>query len=340
MTERGGGVVENPRKRGGSERRELLAFTTTGSQIRPEMRRGLTAIATVLLLAACTSPGQARPTDRANPKDPSVSSPAPTPDAHWSLVALGDSTARASVCGGCTDYVDLYAKAITRKTGVPVLVDNRAAIKLSNVPAVQATQLLFHLLTDASLRDAVANADIVVVAVGINDTPWNRLDDPCDVAPRYPVVAWAKLTGACIRRVTADYKQTLDEMLTVIDELRGCGEMPDVPPCSQRGKEDTLLRVVTVYNAAIGDPVDPGWDSPSVISPTELGNDLFAKSQCEIVHFHGGRCADVYHAMNGPKGARSAGPYLSDWAHLNQRGHRLVARVLIGLGFAPLAAEQ
>ena len=302
------------------------------------VRRRLIASAIVLILAACTSPGHASSTDRATPRDPSVSSATPTPDAHWSLVALGDSTARASVCGGCTDYVDLYAKAITRKTGVPVLVDNRAAIKLSNVPAVQATQLLFHLLTDASLRDAVANADIVVVAVGINDTPWNRLDDPCDVAPRYPVVAWAKLTGACIRRVTADHKQTLDEILTLIDELRGCGEMPDVPPCSQRGKEDTLLRVVTVYNAAIGDSVDPGWDSPSVIRPTKLGNDLFVKAECEVVRFHGGKCADLYHVLNGPDGTRSAGPYLSDWAHLNQRGHRLVANVLIKLELAPLAS--
>ena len=288
------------------------------------------------LLASCTSPGQAGLTDRATPEDPSVSSVTPTPDAHWDLVALGDSTARATDCDGCTDYVDLYAKAITRKTGVPVLVDNRAALKNSNVPAVQATQLLFHLLTDGSLRDAVANADIAVIAVGINDTPWNRLDDPCDVAPRYPVVAWARLTGACIRRVTADYKQTLDEILTQIDELRGCGGMPGVPPCSQRGSEDTLLRIVTVYNAAIGDPVDPGWDAPSVMPPTKLGNDLFVKAQCEVVHFHGGECADVYHMLNGPNGTRSAGHYFGDWAHLNQPGHRLVASVLIGLGFAPL----
>ena len=41
-------MEENPRQRGGSERRELLALTTTGSQIRPEMRRSLTTIAIVL----------------------------------------------------------------------------------------------------------------------------------------------------------------------------------------------------------------------------------------------------------------------------------------------------
>ena len=302
------------------------------------MRCSLTTIAIVLILAACTSPTQVQSTDQSMPKDPSVSSATPTPNAHWNLVALGDSTARANACDGCIDYVDLYAKAISKAAGVPVLVDNRAAIEDSNGPALQATQLLFHLLTDESLRDALATADIVVVAVGFNDTPWNRLDDPCDAAPHYPVVDWAKLSAACIRRVTGDYKQTLDEILTQIDELRGCGEMPGVPPCSQRGSVDTLIRVVTVYNAAIGDPVDPGWDSPSVIRPTKLGNDLFVKAECEVVRFHGGKCADLYHLLNGPDGTRSAGPYLSDWAHLNQRGHRLVANVLIKLGLAPLAS--
>ena len=57
---------------------------------------------------------------------------------------------------------------------MPVEVDNRTAIQFSNVPAVQATQLLNNLLTDQSMRDAIAGADIVLVNVGFNDTPWNR----------------------------------------------------------------------------------------------------------------------------------------------------------------------
>ena len=53
-----------------------------------------------------------------------------------------------------------------------------------------------------------------------------RLDDPCNAAPHYPVVQWAKLTPGCIDRVVAVYKHTLDQILTQIDLLRGCGEMP------------------------------------------------------------------------------------------------------------------
>ena len=269
-----------------------------------------------------------------NSAAPAASHAANTP---WHLVALGDSIPQPSACPGCTTFVDLYAGAIKKATGRPVVVDNRAANQLSNVPPVQVATVKSHLLTDASLRTAIAGADIVLVNVGINDMPWSRFDDPCDVAPNFPVVKWRQLSPVCSRRVTSEYKKTLDEVLTQIDELRGCGGQVDVPPCSQRGQKDTLVRVVTVYNSAIGDTVDPGWNSPESARRTRFANDLFAHAQCEVVRFHGGRCADVYHAMNGRRGTRAAGRYFAgDYTHLNQEGHRLVARTLANLGYAPL----
>jgi hypothetical protein len=219
-----------------------------------------------------------------------------------------------------------------------VNVQDDQAIQLSNVPAVDASALLAQILTDRSVRGDVANADIIVISIGFNDTPWNRLDDPCNAAPKYPVVQWAKLTPGCIDRVVADYKHTLDQILTQIDRLRGCGEMPGAPPCSQRGHKDTLLRIVTVYNSTIGDTVDPGWNSPQAIAPTVRGNDLMVHAQYEVVRFHGGRCADIYHIMNGPKGNRPAAAYLDSqgYTELDQRGHNAAAAALINLGLAPL----
>ena len=194
-----------------------------------------------------------------------------------------------------------------------------------------------QILTDSPLRRKIANADIIVISIGFNDTPWNRLDDPCNAAPRFPVVHWSKLSAGCIDRDASDYKHALDQILTQIDRLRGCGEMPGVPPCSRRGGSDTLLRVVTVYNSTIGDTVDPGWNSPQAIAPTVRGNDLMVNAQCEVVGFHGGRCADIYHIMNGPHGRHSAQAYLlGDCTHLNQRGHNAATAALIKLGLAPL----
>ena len=51
--------------------------------------------------------------------------------------------------------------------------------------------------------------------------------------------------------------------------------------------------------------------------------------------------ADLLHAFNGPTGRSDAAPYLepSHGVHPNQRGHDLIARVLLGLGLAPLRGE-
>jgi len=254
----------------------------------------------------------------------------------WDLVILGDSLSRASSCPGCTDLVTLFARKLSQKAGVSVRVDSRAAQQLSNVPAAQVTMLYADILTDASLRKAVRGAEVIVIMVGFNDTPWNRLDNPCEVAPNFPVVQWTRLTSGCIRRVVSEYKRSLDQTLTEIDRLRGCGAGPGIPPCSQRGASDTLLRIVTVYNSTIGDKVDPGWDSPDAIRPTVLGNDLMVHAQCEVIRFHGGRCADIYHRFNGPRGRKAAGANLVDFTHLSQRGHNVAAEELIKLGLAPL----
>ncbi len=148
----------------------------------------------------------------------------------------------------------------------------------------------------------------------------------------------AELDAGCIDRVVADYKHTLDQILTQIDRLRGCGEVPGVPPCSERGQSDTLLRIVTVYNSTIGDNVDPSWNSPLAIAPTVRANNLMVHAQCEVIRIHGGRCADIYRVMNGPDGSRPAAAYLDSqgYTELNQLGHKAAAAALIKLGLAPL----
>jgi hypothetical protein len=296
------------------------------------LRATLTSFGLAVLLTGCASSGAS--TAPSSPPSTPASSTSSAPE--WNLLAIGDSLAQASSCDGCTDYVTLFARKVEKAAGVPVRVENRAAVQLSNVPAGQVTSLYADILTDESLREAIRHADIIVISIGFNDTPWGRLDDPCNAAPNFPVVHWSKLSRACISRVVWDYKYTLDQILTEIDKLRGCGAAPGVPPCSQRGHEDTLLRIVTVYNSAIGDKVDPGWNSPEAIPPTVLGNDLMVHAQCEVTRFHGGRCADVYHVFNGPHGRRAAGSYLADFTHLSQRGHDAAAAALISLGLRPL----
>jgi hypothetical protein len=298
-------------------------------------RAALTLVGIMMALAGCSSTGAQHSTAALSSPSAAASSTSSTPG--WNLVAVGNSLARPSSCDGCTDYVTLYARKLERAAGVHVHIDNRAAVQLSNVPAMEVTSLYADVLTDQSLRAAIRQANVIVISIGFGDTPWNRLDNPCEAAPNYPVVKWSALTRSCISSVVADYKFALDQLLTEIDELRGCGAAPGIPPCSERGQKDTMLRIVTVYNSTIGDTVDPSWNSPAAIEPTVLGNDLMVHAQCQVIRFHGGRCADVYHVFNGPNGRRAAGAYLSDdYTHLNQRGHDAAAAALIKLGLSPL----
>lgn len=254
--------------------------------------------------------------------------------AHWRLVVIGDSIATTSDDG--PTYVDRYAEAITRDTGIPVDVDNRATVQLSNLPAMQATQLRNAILTDASLREAIAGADIVLVNVGHNDTPWNRLDNPCDVSdPSATDVQWSRIDEACVSRVLGDYKGTLDEIFTQIDTLRGCWTpLGETSSCASRGGRDTMLRLTTVFNDWVG--WSGGSDEATLV--TARVNDAYAAAQCWVVRMHGGECADVLHVLNGPDGTADAGAYLrgDHEAHLNALGHQTVADLLANLGYGPL----
>jgi lysophospholipase L1-like esterase len=291
---------------------------------------------------AAAAPGTSLGTSASLGASPGSPSPSPGPSApaspHLKLVAIGDSLdqGKAASCPGCTDYVDLFAEDVAKATGRPVDVDNRSAIELSALPAIESGPLLNDILSNDSLRAAIAGADIVIVNVGFNDTPWNRVDNPCDASNlEATVVDWSRITPGCIARVSNEYAQTLDQILNQIDELRGCFTPPGQPAdfCAAVGKNTTMLRVMTVYDDWIG---EPGSGTAGRAS-TEAADRAFVATQCWVASFHGGLCADEYHALNGPLGTVDAAPFLvSDHTHLSQAGHQKVAEVLAALGYAPL----
>jgi hypothetical protein len=86
----------------------------------------LVMCAGVLLVAACSSGGDA--SDSAPPTSPAPSS-SPTPtaaEASLTLVVVGDSIPFNSPddCPGCTGFVDRYAQAAAEAIGKPVAVEN------------------------------------------------------------------------------------------------------------------------------------------------------------------------------------------------------------------------
>ena len=229
------------------------------------------------------------------------------------VVVLGDSLATTNACPGCTGFPDLYGRTVARRTGAEVDVQNLA------VPNTGAADLLRQVQEDPRTRQALADADVVVVDIGFNDTPWNRGDDPCRVAPNYPVVMWSQITDECIASVTEDLAERLDAVLTVVDGL---------------APADAALRIVGVYNSVLGDHVDESWDSPEAVAPSIKGNAAFVAAQEAAAEEHDGVFVDMLERMNGPLGRNEAGRYLAvDYTHLNQHGHELTARALTQSGW-------
>jgi lysophospholipase L1-like esterase len=80
----------------------------------------------------------------------------------WSYVALGDSLA-AGTGASYEGYVDRYASYLESDTGVRVNVNNLGQNGLTS------PDLLFALRSDLSWRQAIGEADILTINVGIND---------------------------------------------------------------------------------------------------------------------------------------------------------------------------
>ena len=296
--------------------------------------RSLSAVLTVvgLLLAGGCAEGadpdsrSDAPTVSTTPESDAMSTPDGTVSSKPSstkLAVLGDSNAHPTSCYGCVIFAEKVAQAMGDKLGSEVEVVN-LAWALSNPKAAEVRDILEYLRTDDAARDELRAADAVIILVSQNDLPYNRLDDPCRVAPDYPRIRWAELTHECMDAALAEYERDLDALLGEIDELRA-------------GRA-TMLRVVTAVNTAPGDLVDPTWDSPAAIEPSTYSVQRMATVQCRLAERHGGECADVFHVLNGPDGGQSAQRFLNpaDATHLSQRGHEVVADTVIALGFRPL----
>ena len=244
---------------------------------------------------------------------------ASTPLTPWSLVVVGDSIAITSsmTCPGCTGFVDRYADAILKATGHPVNVRNLSQ------PMLQVGTLLEKLKTDASRRDALANADIIIVSIAFNDTPWLRSDDPCD-GPNGNKPDWSKYTTTCAGEAAEIFRPKFESVYAQIVALR-------------EGKP-TIYRTINRYNDWIGWTSETGENNPpEATNATRYVVDAWSAMICEAAQANDFTCVDIYHAFNGSDGLTPSGDLLGkDYTHPSDKGNEVIARVLTDLGFAPL----
>jgi lysophospholipase L1-like esterase len=263
------------------------------------------AVAT-LVTAGCSgsagsSAGRSRP-----PASPSTSVPSPAPSTAPSLsgrtlryVALGDSDTEGYLAS--VGYPELFGRALERATGHPVEVDNlgRSGWASGN--------LLHALTTYREFRRALARADVVTVEIGgtdMDDAILESIPEPC---------------RPCLQRALDAFEANLHQILRVI--------VSHVDP------DRALVRVATVYDF----PADYRSEGLGTLGERYF-NEMNAFA-CRAAATVGVLCADFARALNGPRGSQQPPDDLlaGDHLHLNGAGHAVQTRVLIRLGFSPLA---
>ncbi len=242
-----------------------------------------------------------------------TSIPIPTP---WSLVVVGDSIPynRPADCPSCTSFVDRYAEAITATTGHAVVAEN-----LSQYNRLQIDGLLQELKTDDARLEALADADIIIVAIAHNDVAMLSPDDLCDGPIRY-TPDWSKYNATCAAGSADLFRTKYESVFSQIVALR-------------QGKP-TMFRTINRYNDWLG------WSGlpPEGAEATHLVLDAWNEMICKAAQESGFLCADIYHAFNGPDGLKPSGDLLaSDHTHPSDKGNEMIASILIDLGFVPLA---
>lgn len=249
---------------------------------------------------------------------PQVAPPTAVPtSASWSLVVVGDSIPYNSPedCPGCKSFADRYAEAVTAATGHPVEVRN---LSLHN--GLQIDGLLEILKTDSLRRDALANADIIIVGIAHNDAAMNSNDDVCD-GPNGDNPDWSKYSAECAIASAELFRPKFESVYSQIVELRA-------------GKP-TVFLTINRYNDWNG---WPGHElSPEGIQATKEVIDAWNEMICKAAQQNDFLCADIYPAFNGPDGLKPSGDLVAvDYTHPSDRGNEVIASILVDLGFAPL----
>jgi lysophospholipase L1-like esterase len=283
-----------------------LAACSTGSSPKTAPK---TSPESSLSLSATSAPASS-----ASQTSPATSASAA--GAGLSMVVLGDSIPYNSPqdCPGCKGFVELYAAALQRAAGRHVVVQN-----LSEHNGLTLPQLLAEL---PSFQGQLKSADAILIGIAHNsnelasETPCGK---PLD-AHQLPV--WSVMTSACASKSVATYRRQYDKLFHQV--------------AGWRTGKPTLLRTINRYDDYRGDP-------DFVLRPADLATITTFVSTWDVMLCASARaasfgCADVYHAFNGRDGHTPSSALVGpDYTHPSAKGNALIARVLIGMGFSPLA---
>lgn len=243
---------------------------------------------------------------------PATERPSATPSASFvspplRVVGLGDSYMSAQNAKG-QSFMDVYAAELEQTLGRPV------DVTLLVADDATTAKLKESLASDDSARASVANADVIVISVGGNDS------DPFGVYPKGTCAPKQPLP-VCLEAYSPTLTANYDAILSSISVLRA-------------GKP-TAVRVTSADDPFVGLP-----EAPS----KTFARDFFAQvaeaqtaAVFAVAKRHGAKTVDYLHAFGGPDGLSDPARYLADdHLHPGELGIKAIADLLIGLGVPEL----
>ncbi|HEX8096505.1 MAG TPA: GDSL-type esterase/lipase family protein, partial [Pyrinomonadaceae bacterium] len=238
----------------------------------------------------------------------------------WSYTALGDSLGYGLFDFQASGYVPRYSDYVRRDTG------NNVSLTNLSQNGWTSTQLLNALRTEASFRNAVAASQVVTWDIGGNDF-LHLMDD----------YQGGRCGGAdnqdCARSALATFKSNWSAITAEILALRSTST--------------TVIRTMDIYNPFVNLMKnsdswrdDGGLNDYQALKPylDDANNCIAATSLANKIPY-----ARVYQAFNGPNGDQDAGAkgYLAfDGVHPNDIGHKVIADLFRGLGYAKTPSNR
>lgn len=227
------------------------------------------------------------------------------------VVALGDSETTGSGDPTGIGWVGRYARLLDEKLGLEVDVTNLA------VDGKTSAQLLSDVRDDPTTRDAVKNAQVVLLGIGGAD--YNAGDD---------AFASGKCRGkACYAPILKSFARNFDATVAAIRELRG--------------SNTTVLRSITQPNVLTGaEDVIPPFLKPVATEVGVYTAKTANRTICQVMAEYDGRCIDVLEPFNGPDGTENAYEKgllnHDDCCYPSAQGQQLMAQLLFETGLEPV----
>jgi lysophospholipase L1-like esterase len=243
-----------------------------------------------------------------------------TAQAQWRYTAMGDSIATAYTVTAGGGYVPRYQGYIQSDTGSGVTLYNLGQNGWTS------GRLLGALRMDPVFQSAVVQSEVVMWNVGINDMMSARnsyKNRKCGGTDNQD----------CLRSMVATFKANWDGLVGEVLVRRTTG--------------DTIIRTMDIYNPWV--KADRAKNTTADKSEGAVrGNDFqVIKYYLDQMNAHVAAsaaahfipCAQVHAAFNGASGDEdpiAKGLIGSDGLHPTDAGHKLIADLLRGLGYAPL----